>query len=238
MSFSARIDALFRSAAISCGSRVIGVILGGALDDGTSGLWAIKDRGRLAFVQDPLEAEHASMPLSAIEHVGTDCVGPVKLLAQQITQHCGETVDGSSIGAAPDSMVVEHAIASDADGMETGVMELGKVSRYTCPECHGVLVQIENGPIARFRCHTGHAFSIKTLLAEINLEIDRGLWQSLSTIEEKVLLLSQAAKRAKDAGNIVVAERYQRLVDASNEGLAPLRTLVKDPAFFDSGERS
>lgn len=52
------IDPMFRSAAISYGSKVIGMLTTGELDDGVVGLQAIKAYGGLAFVQDPERGAH------------------------------------------------------------------------------------------------------------------------------------------------------------------------------------
>jgi len=63
------INALFRSAAVGYGERVVGLILSGILDDGTTGLWWIRRYGGITVVQDPAEAEFDEMPKSALSHL-------------------------------------------------------------------------------------------------------------------------------------------------------------------------
>lgn len=221
------IDVLFRSAASAFGNRAIGVLLSGTLDDGTAGLWAIKDKGGLTFVQDPQEAIFDSMPQSAIDNVQVDFVGSLAQLAMKIQSSMtpAQHEERSSSGRH----AIENLIAAEGNGLKAGVMKLGLVSKYTCPDCHGVLVQIEEGRIVRFRCHTGHAYSLQTLLAEVKESIDTGLWTTLRAIEEHVMLLKQAAGLAEDADRQEDAQQFWHLAEEAERDLKPVRALLMAP---------
>jgi two-component system, chemotaxis family, CheB/CheR fusion protein len=78
------IDLLFRSVAEHLGNG-FAVILSGAGSDGTLGVRAIKEAGGIILVQDPNEADYASMPRSAIETGVVDFVLPVRDLAQRLS---------------------------------------------------------------------------------------------------------------------------------------------------------
>lgn len=90
--FRPAIDPLFRTAAVAYGKRVVGIVLSGALNDGTAGLFEIKEQGGVAIVQEPLEAIFPSMPQSAIQHVAVDHILPVADIARVLVDLAYEPV--------------------------------------------------------------------------------------------------------------------------------------------------
>ncbi len=173
--FRPAVDPLFRSAAYAYGARVVGVVLTGALDDGTAGLWAIKDRGGIAVVQDPAEAEQPSMPSSALNNVQVDYCLPISEIPPLLVTLTQQTVEEAGPPVSK-QLEIETKIALGADSAELDVTQLGKISEFTCPDCHGSLTRINNGNLQRFRCHTGHSFSNGSLLAELTDSVEQSLW--------------------------------------------------------------
>ncbi len=165
--FRPAIDPLFRSAAQVYGPRVIGVILTGGLDDGTAGLWAVKRLGGIAVVQDPNDAFVPSMPLSALRHVDVDHTVPLAEIAPLLVKLTQTGVEEKGACEMPEHLDIEVKIAKQDPAINLDVRELWEKSSYTCPECHGVLLRVKEGGRQRFRCHTGHAFSPDTLLADL-----------------------------------------------------------------------
>lgn len=209
------IDALFRSAAFNFGPRVIGIILTGTLDDGTAGLWAVKDRGGIAIVQSPSEAVFSSMPESALRHVAADAVLPILDMPAAIARFSAETLPETEIQASP-IMEIETRIAMNEDALNEGELQLGPLSRYTCPECNGTLIQLAEQSLVRYRCHVGHAYSPQTLFGLITEQIDMAFSQVLRAIEDRTRLLRDFKHQASAADAV---ERYAKLI-AEDEGLA------------------
>ena len=222
---------LFRSAAAAYGPQVIAAVLSGALDDGTAGLWAVKDRGGVAFVQDPDTAEHPSMPEQASRFVDVDAILDPARLGEEIARRVA-AMEPKTAGPLEERLLIETAIALNGGGTRDEVARLGTASDYTCPECHRVLVRIEEGRMVRFRCHNGHAFSLNTLLAEINASIDRGIWDAVRALEERGLLLSDLTGAAEQAGQADVAARCREQAQGTEPRVRALRDLVLDHRFL------
>jgi two-component system chemotaxis response regulator CheB len=196
--FRPAIDPMFRSAALCFGHRVIGVILTGWLDDGTAGLRAVRERGGLTMVQHPDDAFAPSMPLNAIKQVEVDQILSLKdigpRLAQLVNTPAGEEVKNP----VPDEMDIEVKIAKEEHALESGILKWGKPSMYACPECHGVLLQLHEGNSTRFRCHTGHAYSVDSLLAEFTMKNEESLWSAIRALEENAILMKGLARHAAE----------------------------------------
>jgi two-component system chemotaxis response regulator CheB len=186
------IDVLFRSVAVALGPRCAGVVMSGLLDDGTAGLWSIKDHGGKALVQDPRDAMHPSMPTSAIQHVQVDGILPAHALSAEVTAWAGGVAAHTAV--RPEAGQPLHRFETEvAGGRNPGphqLFELASPSRFTCPECHGVLAEIREGSIIRFRCHTGHAYSLAVLLERLSVTVEEELWGVMRAMEEKQMLLA------------------------------------------------
>jgi two-component system, chemotaxis family, protein-glutamate methylesterase/glutaminase len=202
------IDVLFRSAAVDCGSRVIGVILTGALDDGTEGLIAIHQAGGICVVQDPAEAAWPSMPASAIRRDHVDHVVPLHdmpaLTSRLVRERAGRGREPSR------DVVVEDRIALlGSEVAPPGQAPPGEPSDLSCPDCGGVLNQIGRGEQARFRCQIGHAFSQLALRDAQRREIERGLAIAIRTHRDRVSLFERMAREAEGKSHAHSAQRWR-----------------------------
>ena len=193
------IDPTFRSIAVEAGPRAIGVVLSGRLDDGTAGLQDIKACGGLAIVQDPDDCEEPGMPNSACENVDTDYIVPADGLAGLLARLVG-TRAGRAL-AVPRAVHRELQLnLGVVNGMEI-LDEIGTRSHYSCPECHGVLWTIDDSHPPRFRCHTGHAYSLLSMESSQRAAADEAVWAAVRALQERQQLLMDMAQLRTDRGD-------------------------------------
>jgi len=211
--FRPSIDALFRSAAYNYRQRVIGILLSGSMDDGNSGLWTIKRLGGLAIVQDVQEAVFPQMIMNAKHYVDIDYEVSVdemgNLLKKIIEDSSSPEVSELSEEEAK-LLELEIIVAKKDNSLELGILEKGVFTPITCPECHGALVQLKEGKVVRFRCHTGHAFTISSLMAGISKAINEQLWQSMKSMEENAILLEKLSALFLETGYEQISQSYSQ----------------------------
>lgn len=188
------IDPLFRSAAVAHGSRVIGVVLTGMLDDGTAGLVAIKRCGGVTVVQDPKDAAYSGMPQSALDNLNVDFCVPIAEMGQLLATLVSKPHGG--IKPVPADVRTEAEIAERVSSDVKQVEALGSQVPYNCPNCGGILWEMDASKAKRYRCHTGHSFTQEALLASQSEKIEEILWISLRMFEERKNLLTSMGKTA------------------------------------------
>ncbi|MEO8521322.1 MAG: chemotaxis protein CheB [Acidobacteriota bacterium] len=228
------IDPMFRSAARDYGRRVIGVVLTGALDDGTAGLAAVKEAGGIALVQDPDEAFASSMPRSARAFVKVDHVLPVRELGAMLVRLATEELEPADPGTGPHVNTIETDLGPPNIAVDA-TDRPGKVSVVTCPECHGTLWESEERGIVRFRCRVGHVYSPESMLEAQTDSVDRALWVALRSLEERAALTHRLAERARSRNHNWVAKAFQERATAADEHASVIRDLLTNRTSLHEG---
>jgi len=136
------IDPLFRSAADIYGANVIGVILTGALNDGTAGLYQIAQAGGTTIVQDPADAINPSMPRSALAHVAVDHCLPLAGIAPLLLKLVAEQ---SAAPALANGVSSEQPQEQDEEEEMAAEFTQNTPVAVTCPDCGGALRRRELG---------------------------------------------------------------------------------------------
>lgn len=222
------IDTLFRSAARWCGPQTIGVVLTGARDDGAVGMRAIKQRGGITIVQDPVEATFPSMPTKVMQQIQVDYSVPLREIAPLLDTLCQEPAEERGY-PVPEEVEIEAKIAEqemDAGELIASVERLGKISKLTCPDCHGALWEINDDDILRFRCHVGHAFSAESLSDGQTQMLEVALWSAVRALEEKMILANRIVERARAANHTRAALMFQRRADEAETNSNTIRRLL------------
>ncbi|HKR98208.1 MAG TPA: chemotaxis protein CheB [Candidatus Dormibacteraeota bacterium] len=220
------IDALFRSAARNHGSRVIGVVLSGLLDDGALGLAMIGGRGGVTVVEDPDTAAFPSMPQNAVQVAQPDHIVPAQQIPALLAELCvlpvpagEEPAGGIEPGDVDDEGVDEGIAAADVPGAPTGL---------TCPECHGALWEDPLGGL-NFRCRIGHRYAAESLVERQADSVENALWAALRALEEQGSTATRLGDRLGRLGDQVSQRRFRERAESARRQAHVLRRLLTEP---------
>lgn len=222
--FRPSIDVLFRSTAAAYRERAIGVILTGLLNDGTNGMWAIRQCGGKCIVQDPNEAEYPDMILSVLDRMEVDDVANLQNMGK-ILQALTIQTPGRKVNA-PDIIIAESNLS---EKMATSMQEVGQLGDHTvfsCPDCGGGLWRIKNEHMEHFRCHIGHSFTKSDLNIKQGESIEQTLWVAVRMMEERKLLLSRMTRENKDKGLEKLAFEFSERSEQLEYHITKLKELL------------
>ncbi len=213
----------------------IGIVLSGSRDDGTAGLMAIKASGGIAIVQDPEEALYPAMPLSAMAHVEPDAVLPIAAMARWILGHDPQTNRAPMSSNSPTqphhpgqphrSDRRRRIWRSSTPKTTRRASATGEGTRYTCPDCGGVLFERREGLLERFECSVGHVFSIESLSSAQADALENALWAAVRSLEDRAALLMRLAVGGRERRQLRSAVAFER---HAREALERARTIRAD----------
>jgi two-component system, chemotaxis family, protein-glutamate methylesterase/glutaminase len=124
------------------------------------------------------------------------------------------------------TLVMETRMAElDADALADDNRP-GQPSPYSCPECHGVLWELDEGEYVRYRCRVGHAYSPESMLGAQDLVLEEALWSAVKTLEESARLSRRLAAAERQRGHGWLVERFEEKEKDSRERAEVIRRFL------------
>jgi two-component system, chemotaxis family, protein-glutamate methylesterase/glutaminase len=219
------IDPLFRTAAVHCRSRVIGVVLTGLLNDGAAGLLAVAQCGGLPVVQSPDDAAHPDMPLNALATVPSARQIVLPALGAFLAESCLEAAPAPP--PVPDVLRLEAQLTERTVKDDDWHMLPGEATAFTCPECNGSLKKIDDAGLDRYRCRVGHAYSYSDMLKEKAHSVEQSLWVAMQTLEERAQMLDGLARSDRTRGRDLSAAGFDDRARETRAHAHRLRDLLE-----------
>jgi two-component system chemotaxis response regulator CheB len=219
------IDPLFRSVAISYGSRAIAVVLTGLLDDGAAGLADVKRCGGVTVVQSPGDAVAPDMPLGALRGSDVDYRAPLADMAALLVKLAGE--EAGPVVEIPEDIKSEVQIALGRRSDAEIIAKFANPVPLSCPACGGVLSEVNRTPL-RFRCQVGHAYTADALAAEKEGTVDEAVRVALRILEERIVLSEKMAREARITGRTAAAASYERRISEFRDYARTLRQSIAE----------
>ncbi len=135
-----------------------------------------------------------------------DGVQTIAGLAQTIQRLAGEPAARKELPVT--SELEEEVAVAESDLSRLEGRTEGRPSGFSCPDCHGVLWEISDGELVRYRCRVGHAYSPQSLLASQSENLEEALWTALRVLEENAAMAERPQARASERGHKLSSQQF------------------------------
>ena len=94
---------------------------------------------------------------------------------------------------------------------------------YTCPECGGSLLKVDQGGFENFRCNVGHTYSLESFSYAHSHALERALWTAVQRLNEQRSIQEHLARRTSDPQ---LQKRHQENAEAAEEDMRLLKEIL------------
>src|SRR5262249_45191276 len=162
-----------------------------------------------AVVQDPKNAAFSEMPMTALNRANPDHVVALDEMPALLDVLVHQPAGASK--PLPRSIRYEVEIArSGSNGMDNieKMDGIGRRSVLACPDCGGVMWEIDEENSLRYRCHVGHTYTAEVMSVALDENLRRALASALRALEERVALARKLYRQAVDSEHRLLAETW------------------------------
>jgi two-component system chemotaxis response regulator CheB len=180
----------------------------------------------MTVVQDPRGAAFPEMPQNALELAAPDHVVDLEhmpaLLDSLVHQPAGEPCE------PPRGLGVEVRIARGEGGCAMSEMdEIGRRSVLSCPDCHGVMWEVNEGGLTRYRCHVGHTYASELMDMALDEGLRRALASAQRALEERVALAGKLHGQAVRSGHRHLMENWSARKSEYEQEMRVIRGAIR-----------
>src|SRR5262249_19123313 len=126
-----------------------------------------------------------------------------------------------------DQIKYEVEVARSGNSSMSDMDQIGRRSVLTCPDCHGVMWEVQDGDLVRYRCHTGHAYAAQLLNFALDDSIRRSMASALRALDERIALTRRLKSEAERGGHTHLAQSWTRTLTEIESEAQVLRTSMQ-----------
>jgi two-component system, chemotaxis family, protein-glutamate methylesterase/glutaminase len=168
-----------------------------------------------------LATRACEMPQRALNYAGADYVLPVREIGPKLIELIN--LRETSVGDRNEQSQTDREVREHEAAFVPGQGD-GRPSVFACPECHGVLWEIKDGNLVRYRCRVGHSYTEGTLQGELGDSAERALWAAMRALEEKAAMTRRMVNAASGPADYL--QRLKDQLEADNQNAEIIRKMI------------